>query len=457
MNNVSELRSEDEDFKTRSDRRDAERAKRREERRKKVRRQKIMIAVSGIVIIAAVVVFVLTCLTPVKYMRSMSKGEKGLEEMDYEESQEAYSRALELKDTDPDAYRGLADALTAQSKVSEAEETVYAGWEKTGDESLLRYYCTLVLNEAVEEINDKNCTLDTVDKCLQVLELDAENEDALELMDTCYTRLFPATEDTEESTIFYDSYVTTDTCDYEVYEQLLTRLLAIYAEQPSETLGQILEQYALIDVPKLYLSITHMDAYVTILTQINEVVSDAQITETIACLNRAQEIEDYFAECFNQFEQGNFAYARELIASDEYQKLRDDFIAGDSGYWQGSVYIPVSKEQLVLNREDGKVTFSFLDYDDYDNAQGIITVWGSKQEDDGIQRSVISYEPVSDTGEEFPHTEYTVQYLYSNVKINGEYVPQMNYRFDTKVTTEEGTTTTAIGDWGGEHEFEIDY
>jgi hypothetical protein len=43
------------------------------------------------------------------------------------------------------------------------------------------------------------------------------------------------------------------------------------------------------------------------------------------------------------------------------------------------------------------------------------------------------------------------------VKINGEYVPQMNYRFDTKVTTEEGTTTTAIGDWGGEHEFEIDY
>ena len=33
----------------------------------------------------------------------------------------------------------------------------------------------------------------------------------------------------------------------------------------------------------------------------------------------------------------------------------------------------------------------------------------------------------------------------------------MNYRFDTKVTTEEGNTTVAIGDWGGEHEFEIDY
>ena len=37
-----------------------------------------------------------------------------------------------------------------------------------------------------------------------------------------------------------------------------------------------------------------------------------------------------------------------------------------------------------------------------------------------------------------------LQYLYSNVKINGQYVPQMNYRFDTKVTTEEGITTNAI-------------
>ena len=41
--------------------------------------------------------------------------------------------------------------------------------------------------------------------------------------------------------------------------------------------------------------------------------------------------------------------------------------------------------------------------------------------------------------------------------INGEYVPQMNYRFDTRVATSEGITTNSIGDWGGEHEWEIDY
>ena len=116
----------------------------------------------------------------------------------------------------------------------------------------------------------------------------------------------------------------------------------------------------------------------------------------------------------------------------------------------------MSREQLVLHREDGQVRFSFLDGEQYDNHEGIIKVWGTKQEDDGVQRSVISYEPPAG-GSSGSHTEYTVQYLYSNVKIDGQYVPQMNYRFDTKVTTEEGITTNAIGDWGGEHEWEIDY
>ena len=43
--------------------------------------------------------------------------------------------------------------------------------------------------------------------------------------------------------------------------------------------------------------------------------------------------------------------------------------------------------------------------------------------------------------------------LYSNVKINGELVPKMNYRFETRVATKEGTTTQLIGDWGGANEW----
>lgn len=448
---------EEEDFKARSDRRDAERARKKEQRRKKVRRQKIMIAVSGVVIAAAVIVIIVMFLPPVKFMRNLSKGDKYAAKADYVSAEEAYAKALELDDTSTEAYHGMADVLTAQDRNAEAETIVYTGWEKTQDETLLHYYCTLVLNEAVAQINDKNCTLDTVDKCVQVLELEADNEDALSLMHTCYERLFMVTEDEEICTLFFDENAKQDTCSYGEYEQLLRRVLAVYQTSPSAELKEILAQYAVIDMPQVRISMSHTDQYAAVLTEINSVLSDEEITETIACLARAKEVEDYFAQAFEEFEQGNYAYARELIAEDAYQQIRDQFILEESGYWKGSVYIPVSREQLVLNREDGNVTFSFLDAEDYDDHQGIITVWGSKQEDDGIQRSVISYEPAGENSGELPHTEYTIQYLYSNVKINGEYVPQMNYRFDTKVTTEEGTTTIAIGDWGGEHEFEIDY
>ena len=454
---VNTANTDEEDFKARSDRRDAERARRREERLKKVRRQKIIMAVSAGVIVASVIILAVIFLSPAKYFYYMSKGDRYLAQADYVPAVEAYEKALACDDASAGAYHGAADALTAQEKISEAESVVYTGWQKTQDENLLHYYCTLVLNEAVEQINAKNCTLDTVDKCIQALEADADSEDALSLMHTCYERLFAVSEEDEICTLFYDEDVEQDTCEYSAYEELLRRIFAVYQEAPSEELKAVLAQYAVIDMPQVRISMTHTDQYADLLTEINGVIADAQISETLACLAKAEEVEDYFARAFAEFEQGNYAYARELIAEDAYQQIRDQFINENSGYWKGSVYIPVSKEQLVLNREEGNITFSFLGYEDYVNPKGIITVWGSKQEDDGVQRSVISYEPASESGEEFPHTEYTIQYLYSNVKINGEYVPQMNYRFDTKITTEEGTTTNAVGDWGGEHEFEIDY
>lgn len=447
---------EEEDFKARSDRRDAERARKKEERRRKVRRQKIIMAVSGGVIIVCVVLIAVMFLSPVQFLLNLSKGDRYAARADYVSAESAYEKALELDDTSVKAYRAMTDVLTAQDKNSEAESIVYTGWEKTQDETLLRYYCTLVLNEAVAQINAKNCTLDTVDKCVQVLELDAVNEDALSLMHTCYERLFAVTEE-EPCTLFFDADVEQDTCSFNEYEQLLRRIFAVYQASPSEELKEILAQYAVIDMPQVRISMTHADQYAAVLTEINGAIFDEQITETLACLARAEEVESYFAQTFEEFGQGNYAYARELIVDDTYQQIRDQFINEDSGYWKGSIYIPVSREQLVLNRDEGKITFSFLDASEYDNSQGIITIWGSKQEDDGVQRSVISYEPASENSEELPHTEYTIQYLYSNVKVKGEYVPQMNYRFDTKVTTEEGTTTIAIGDWGGEHEFEIDY
>lgn len=445
-----------EDFEVRVRNRDEVRARRKQARLRKVRRQKIIMAVSSAVIVLAVIGIVLFCMPSMKLSRSLSSGDKYSARAEYADAQGAYEKALEIDSGSVRAYRGMAANYLAQEQTQEAKQILYTGWEQTQDQGVLDYYCTVIYNEAVVEINNKNCTLATVEKCIQVLEQKPGHEDALELMGTCYERLFKVSEEEETCVMFYDEDAAQDTCSYNEYEQLLRRLLALYQASPSERIKNILAQYAVIDMPYVRISIPHMGQYMALLTDINAVTGDAKITETLACLTRAKEIQEYFDAAFTEFESGNYAYARDLVAQESYQQIRDDFINENSGYWEGSTYIPVNREQIVLHNENGQIRFSFLSDEEYNNKQGIIRVWGTKQEDDGVQRSIISYLPTeNNTGSEY--TEYKVEYLYSNVKIGNQYVPQMNYRFDTIITTAEGTTTNAIGDWGGEHEWEIDY
>lgn len=440
----------------RMSRRDAERLRRMAERRKKVRIQKIIMAVSAVIIVAAVIGGVVFTRPSVRLSRALNSGDKYAQEEDYENAQSAYESALQTDASSVQAYRRMADNYLAQGKDVEAQQILYEGWEQTKDEDLLHYYCVELHNEAVEEVNQGNGTFATVDKFIQVLELEADNEDTMTALLACYDHLFQVVDEETVCRQFFDEDTSQDVCEYKEYEQLLRRMLAVYEESPSDVLKDVIARYALIDMPYVWISILHLDAYTVLLEDINKIVKDSEITETLACLARAAEVEEYFDTAFAEFETGDFAYARALVTEESYQQIRDDFIEGDSGYWEGSVYIPVNKEHLVLHREDDGIRFFFPDGEDYENQSGIIKIWGTKQEDDGVQRSVISYEPVPEEGVD-SHIEYTVQYLYSNVKINGVYVPQMNYRFDTKVTTEDGINTKAIGDWGGDYEWEIDY
>lgn len=439
-----------------NNRREEERARRRAERERKVRRQKVVMMVSCCVILLSILGIVVFFLPSVRVSFKLFQGDRYAEKEDYASAQSAYEKALEIDSGSVRAYYGLADIYGKQDMIVEEEQILHTGWEQTQNEDLLHYYSVAVLNQAVADINSGNCTLATVEKSIRALEQGTEDAKALEILGVCYDRLFKSAENENTCMMFFDEDTTQDTCSYNEYEQLLRRLLAVYQAKASEEIKQILKQYAVIDIPYVRLSLPHLDGYLAVLTEINNAVNDADITETLACLSRAKEVKDYFNTAFDEFASGNYAYARELVSDEAYQQMRDAFIEENSGYWEGSTYIPVNREQLVLHREDGSVRFFFLDSDDYENRQGIIRVWGTKQEDDGVQRSGISYEPVEEAGSE-SHTEYTVQYLYSNVKINGKYVPQMNYRFDTKTTTPEGVVTNAIGDWGGENEWEIDY
>lgn len=437
-------------------RRDEERARRKAARERKVRRQKITMVVSLCIILVSILFVVIFCLPSVKSAVQIFQGDRYRKQEDYAGAQSAYEKAVEADLSSVKAYRYLAYIYEQQAKAAEAEQLLYKGWEETQDEFLLEYYCTVVLNQAVDEINAKNCTLATVEKCVRALEQGVIDDKALELLTVCHDRLFKATAGNDVCTLFYDEDAAQDTCSYTEYEQLLRRMLAVCQARASEEVKNVLRQYAVISMPHVRISVPHLESYAALLSEINGVLSDPLLTETTACLARAKEAGDYFGRAFDEFGAGNYAYARELITEEAYLKIRDDFINGNSGYWEGETYIPVSREQLELHIQDGSVRFSFLSDEEYENRQGIILVSGVPQEDDGVQRSVIIYRPAAGA-DGASSTEYTMQYLYSNVKINGKYVPQMNYRLDTKVTTAEGVTTNAIGDWGGENEWEIDY
>ena len=126
-------------------------------------------------------------------------------------------------------------------------------------------------------------------------------------------------------------------------------------------------------------------------------------------------------------------------------------------YWDGMTYIPVSREYVILKQADGKCSFEFPDFKENENTAGVLTVWGNEMLDNGVQRSSITYEPAKEGESYYPHTEYIISYMCSNVQKKSSFDYEMNYHFETRVLTEEGMTTTMIGDWGGPYQWQKTY
>lgn len=301
--------------------RDEERARRRAERERKVRRQKITMAVSLCVILLACIGIGVFCLPSVKLAFRLFQGDRYAAKEDYAKAQNAYEKALRTDPSSVKAYRGLADLFDRQEMAAEEEQILNTGWEQTQDESLRQYYCVAVLNQAVAEINAGNVTFSTVEKCVRVLEMGENMQKSLELLGICHDRLFKESLENDTCMLFFDADPSQDTCGYEEYERQLRRMLTLYQTNPSDDIGSLLKQYAVIDVPYLRLSMPHPEAYLGLLTEINSAVNDAKLAETIDCLSDIKEAEE------------------------------------------GSDQIPDSMEQLVLHREGERVSCFFLDED----------------------------------------------------------------------------------------------
>lgn len=427
---------------------------RRRRRKKMVFIQRTVITLAGVILIAGGILFAYFLIPDIKVAKQLNEASAYIETQAYDDAIASCEQALKIDSSSVRAYRAMAGAYLTKEDASSAEQILYKGWETTRDESLLQYYCTVLLNEAVRDINANSCTLDTLLRCVDVIEKDPANQDVYELLNVCYNRLFTG-EPQQENLLCNVS--AEGICGYELYQDMLNRMLLIYRTNASDELKAAIIKLSLPENPILWVEISHLQEYRDLLSKVQEIENSSSLSELAACIEKAIEMQNFFEEAFTIFESGKFELIKAFMNQEEYKSIRDHFISGTMEYWDGKTYIPVSREKMKLIYENGRWKFAFADYLECENKSAVINVWGAKQEDAGVQRLCISYEPAAENGEYFPHTTYEFIYLYCNVQIGNAYVPQMNYRFETKTAAPEGTTTQLIGDWGGEHEWKTEY
>lgn len=434
---------------------DKEREKRRKKRQRIVLIEKLSVLVICVAVLAGAGALIYNLMPEMKISRQLKEVNAYIETEDYDDAIASCEDVLEIDSSVVQAYSAMAAAYLTKEDVSSAEQVLYRGWEATQDDSLLQYYCTVLLNEAVADINAGSCSLSTLDKCISALENNADNEDAYLLLDACYERLFG--EEPEQEGLLCSAVVDAE-CGYRAYQNMMQRLLLVYEAAPTEKLKAEILKFAVPGSELIWMEVEHLPEYQELLTRIEQIGESGEISQILACLEKAAAAQELFSEAFAVFESGDFAPIREFMNSEEYISIRDEFLNGTMEYWSGATYIPVSREKMKFIKEDDGWRFAFADYEECENTSDVINIWSVKQEDAGVQRISISYEPASTEGEYFPHTVYEFMYLYSNVDIGGKnYVPQMNYRFETRVETHEGTTTQLVGDWGGAHEWTTEF
>lgn len=430
----------------------AARERRRKRRKKAVMTQRIVLALLIVVFAVGGTTLIWNLLPMVRVDRRLEAVDEFVKLQAYEEAIASCEEALKIDSKSVKAYRAMAGVYLTKEDRESAEQVLYKGWETTQNDELLEEYCVYLLNDAVADINAGSCTLNTLEKCVMVLERDLNNEEVYPLLDACYERLF-----LPEETDLFCLVDTNGQNSFDSYLADMNRMLDIYAQNQSEALKAAILKYAVPQTGLLWMNVENLQDYLNLLSGVENLGNTENIVQLKGCLQKALWAQEIFSQAFSIFESGEFEAIKEFMQSADYISIRDQFIEGAVEYWNGKTYIPVSREKIKLMNESGQWSFSFADFEDCPETAGVIKIWGVKQEDAGVQRISISYEPASENEEYYPHTTYEFVYLYSNVKIAGEYVPQMNYRFETRIATPEGTTSELVGDWGGEHEWTMEY
>ncbi|MBQ7615172.1 MAG: tetratricopeptide repeat protein [Butyrivibrio sp.] len=415
--------------------------------------------------VAAVGFIIYSHLPFVKVNKAIAAGNKYKESAEYQAAIDSYETAIRIDKHSVTAYSNMAGAYLSIDDSEFAKKILYDGWKITENTALLDNYHAVILNEAVSAMNNKTADMGTVSTIATVLEADNSNNDAVALLDAAYSRVFNDAYSYNADALFrsdastYSGENGSAVFSYGEYEELINKLITIYAAAPSEDLKEVIIKYATPGDISFTMNYSDVPDYENLLRKIEDQVGGSDnISSMKLCLSDAVKVQGIFAGIFEQLDVGNVDELRRFVVSDEYLKLRDIFLNNEETPQENTTYVPISREAIVLNNNDGKWSYRFLDFEENPATKGVITLWANYFEDDGVQRNSISYEPGSVDGNYYPHTKYSVTYLYSYITSgNSTKVAKMNYRLSTVVSREDGSVEeTIVGDWGGPNEWIMD-
>ncbi|WP_034466859.1 tetratricopeptide repeat protein [Butyrivibrio proteoclasticus] len=427
---------------------------------------KILAMVLGTAVAVVLVFAIYNQLPFVKVSKAIAAGDKYSESADYESAIDYYSKAINIDSGSVTAYCNMAGAYLSMDDAESAKQILYKGWQNTSNEGLLDNYHTVILNQAVSDMNSGKTDLSTVMSIVSVLEEDPTNESAVELLNSAYSRCFTDSYSEDTNCLFRADYISAEARDagaktytFEEYKTIVEKLVSVYTANPNDALKEVVLKYAVPGSSSFTLNCSDVEGYSQLIASVEgSVGTNEEIATFKECLSNSVEVLSVFDGIFQQLDVGNVDELRDFIVTDEYISLRDVFLNHQETVQENTTYIPISREAMILEQKDGSWQYRFLDFDENPTTKGVITVWANFFEDDEVQRTAISYEPQAIEDNYYPHTKYTVTYLYSYITSGGSTkVAKMNYRLDTSITTQDGEiNSTVVGDWGGPNEWVMD-
>jgi len=411
----------------------------------------MIVGVLALVVVGGVVFY--NQIPGVKASKAIAAGNEYADSADYEQAITSYASAIELDSTKVEAYSNMAGAYLSLDDTESAKTILYNGWENTQNESLLSNYYAVILNEAVSQINSGEGSMDTVASMVSVLSENPTSSDAIELISKAYSYAWDNSDDNGNDITFWDA-----DDSFATYDEIMVSLMDTYEANPSEDIAALITEYIVPSKDSVYIKYEDVEEYALLLARVSSLgLSNDETTSLYNCFTDAENVLGIFSDIFSKVDAGDIDALRDFIVTDEFVSLRDVFLNNEETCQQNTTYIPVSREGIILERESGVWTYRFMDYEENPSTEGVLTLWANFLEDDGIQRNAISYEPGSTEDSYYPHTTYTVTYLYSNVTINGTLTPKMNYRLSTTVeNSADESEETIIVDWGGDNESTMD-